>query len=181
MLNIDEIKKLAVQHSRGGMLPSVFAAQAILESGVASGGSLLARSYNNYFGIKAGSGYSGMYTLLNTKEEDASGNLVTIKDKFRVYNAPSDSFKDRADLLLSLPRYTEAYHQTTPETQAAALQQAGYATDSSYATKLVGVIDKYNLRTLDNIKPMTKTVAVGGMAIGVLVVFAFAYIYLIHN
>lgn len=151
MITLDDIKTLAVKNAHGGMLPSVFAAQAILESGILSGGSVLSNKYNNYFGIKAGSSWTGKTVSLPTKEV-INGQTTTVTAKFRVYDTASDSFADRSKLLLSLSRYKDAYSKTTPKEQAEALQKAGYATATSYANSIISLINKYNLEELDKKK-----------------------------
>ncbi|MCQ2959545.1 MAG: glucosaminidase domain-containing protein [Bacteroidales bacterium] len=150
-LTLEDIKSLATSNARGGMLASVFAAQAILESGVLSGGSVLSNKYNNYFGIKAGSSWKGKTVSLPTKEV-VNGQVVSVNANFRVYETPADSFADRAKLLLSLSRYKEAYTKTTPKEQAEALQKAGYATATSYASSIMSLVNRYNLQELDKKK-----------------------------
>lgn len=177
MLSVEEIKSDSLHFAQGGMLPSVFAAQAILESGVLNGGSSLARNYNNYFGIKAGSSWSGETVNLSTKEE-YSGVLVYQKDDFRVYESPEDSFADRANLLLNSSRYKDAWQEITPEGQANALQRAGYATDSSYAKKIIQIIDQYDLRKLDKIKKNMKTAQISVLVLACIIVIVSTYLIL---
>lgn len=139
-----------------GIFPSVKMAQAILESSTAqgvAGGSILARKYNNYFGIKADSSWKGKSVNLNTGEV-FNGNHVVINDSFRVYSAPVDSFKDHTSFLEENQRYTNAgvFSAETPEDQARALKRAGYATDPDYAETLISLIRNYNLNELDKKK-----------------------------
>lgn len=175
MLSLQDIKKYAMRYSREGMLPSVFAAQSILETNVLNGGSELARKYNNYFGIQKGSTWIGDTVTMKTKEE-YSGIPVYEDKEFRVYKSPEDSFKDRVNLLLSLNRYQAAYSETTPEAQAYALQRGGYATDSRYAEKLINIIDTYNLRKLDKTKKTMKNVQIGILTLSALIVIGMVYI-----
>ena len=127
-----------------GIYIETLLAQAILESqgkvnGVyLVGGSLLAKNYNNLFGIKASSGWKGAAVNLKTREVFANQS-VTITDTFRVYNSPEDSMKDYVTFLKVNPRYTKAgvFEAKSYKDQAAALQKGGYATDPNYAT-LVG-------------------------------------------
>ena len=132
-----------------GLFPSLFMAQAILESG--NGQSSLAKKYNNHFGVKASRGWKGKVIDMKTREV-FDGKDVYIKDGFRWYNNPNDSFKDRVDFLKNNPRYTKhgVFSAKTPEQQADALLQAGYATDPNYATTLKWLINKYNLKALDS-------------------------------
>jgi len=175
MLSLNDIKKYAMRYSREGMLPSVFAAQSILETNVLNGGSELARDYNNYFGIQKGSTWNGDTVLLKTKEE-YNGIPVYENKEFRVYNSPEESFQDRVSLLLSLNRYKDAYSEKTPEAQAYALQRGGYATDSRYAEKLIKLIDEHNLRTLDKTKQTMKNVQIGVLVLAAIIVVGMVYI-----
>lgn len=140
-----------------GLFPSVMMAQAILESsskyGIA-GGSTLASLYNNHFGIKADKAWKGKKVNLKTREV-FSGKDVLIGDYFRVYDHPEQSFRDRNEFLLKNSNYRKAgvFTATSPETQADALQKAGYATDPKYASILKALISKYNLKALDALPP----------------------------
>lgn len=138
-----------------GLFPSVVMAQAILESSDRSGqagNSLLARKYNNHFGIKADKTWQGKKVNLATGEVFSSKSVI-VQDYFRVYDHPGQSFKDRAAFLVSNPRYYKAgvFRATTPEEQADALQKAGYATDPAYAAKLKALIDVHDLKQLDKL------------------------------
>jgi flagellum-specific peptidoglycan hydrolase FlgJ len=127
-----------------GIYVETLLAQAILESqgkvnGVyLVGGSLLAKNYNNLFGIKASSGWKGSAVNLKTREVFANQNVI-ISDSFRVYDSPEDSMKDYVNFLKVNPRYDRAgvFKAANYKDQAAALQKGGYATDPNYAT-LVG-------------------------------------------
>jgi len=81
----------------GRLFPSVTIAQFITESGWKL--SNLARTYNNFFGIKAGKAWTGKKVLMRTAEYDKQGNKYYIDDYFRWYDSPSDGFKDRAQFL----------------------------------------------------------------------------------
>ena len=133
-----------------GLFPSLFMAQAILESG--NGQSTLAKKYNNHFGIKATRAWKGKVIDMKTREV-YNGNEVYIKDGFRWYNNPESSFKDRVRFLKRNPRYAKngVFTAKTPEEQADALQRAGYATAPNYASTLKWIINKYNLKSLDTL------------------------------
>ena len=104
--------------------------QAYLESG--AGESLLAKKYNNFFGLKANTTWKGQKVKLKTKEADKSGNLYDTTAEFRVYNSPLDSFQSYANVLSS-KRYKDAgiFTSIDPAEQAKAVVKAGYATDPS--------------------------------------------------
>ncbi|PLX10630.1 MAG: hypothetical protein C0594_04735, partial [Marinilabiliales bacterium] len=146
-VRLDYIKRFTnavIKAAKGtGLFPSLFMAQAILESG--NGQSSLASKYNNHFGIKASPGWKGKVIDMNTREV-FDGKDVYIKDGFRWYNNPEDSFKDRVKFLKENQRYTRhgVFSAKTPEEQADALQRAGYATDPNYASTLKWLISKYN-------------------------------------
>jgi flagellum-specific peptidoglycan hydrolase FlgJ len=113
-----------------GIFPEVVAAQAALESGwgkSVKGG--------NYFGIK-GKGQS------ITTHEVIDGKRVKIKDEFKTFDSFEDSVKGYKDFILNNPRYSDALQAGSPEEQAQALQDAGYATDPDYAKKLISIMKR---------------------------------------
>ena len=140
------VAKAAAQGT--GLFPSVFIAQAILESG--NGNSSLTKQANNFFGIKADSSWLGNYVIKPTKEF-INGVEVIINAKFRAYNTAFDSFADRVNFLKRNSRYSKAgvFIAATPEQQAQALQKAGYATDPEYSNLLIKLINQNNLKQFD--------------------------------
>jgi len=134
------------------LFPSVTAAQAALETGY--GKSKIA---NNMFGIKAIGAHSpywkGAAQAAKTTEV-LNGTAGTYNLEFRAYDSVTDSIKDHSYFLLQNPRYSKAgvFTAKTPEDQARALQAAGYATDPGYADKLIQIINKYSLKSLDEKK-----------------------------
>ncbi len=137
-----------------GLFPSVMMAQAILESsdkyGI-PGNSVLARKYNNHFGIKADKSWQGKKVNLKTREVLEGGEVI-IADYFRVYDDPARSFTDRVRFLQKNKRYAKArvFLSPSPDAQAEALQAAGYATDPQYAAILKRLISKCKLNGLDS-------------------------------
>jgi flagellum-specific peptidoglycan hydrolase FlgJ len=133
-----------------GLFPSVTMAQAALETGW--GASVVG---NNMFGIKASGATSpywkGNSVNSNTKEV-IDGQTGTYNLAFRQYADVSDSIKDHTYFLKQNGRYAGVFSATTPEDQCRALQAAGYATDPTYANKLIQVITKYGLKDLDKKK-----------------------------
>jgi len=148
---------VAVEASKGTTLfPSLFIAQAILESSDRNGNvanSTLAKKYNNHFGVKADKSWKGKVVSLQTGEV-YNGQNVVITDGFRVYDTPLDSFKDRVKFLQQNQRYAKAgvFTAKTPFAQAQALQKAGYATAPNYAAVLSSIIKTGNLTELDKKK-----------------------------
>ena len=131
-----------------GFFPSVLIAQAALESGW--GKSTLAAKYNNYFGIKAGSSWTGKTVTMQTGEV-LNGQNVTINGTFRVYDSLIDSIRDR-NRLLSMPRYASVRTASTPQAQIEAIKNSGYATALSYVSSIVNTINANNLLKFDDLK-----------------------------
>lgn len=137
-----------------GLFPSLFMAQAILESSNSKGipgASGLASKYNNHFGIKADKSWKGKVVDMQTREV-VNGKDTVIKDGFRVYDSIQESFNDRVKFLKSNPRYKAVFEAKTPFEQAIALKKAGYATDPNYASILQSIIKSNNLFELDQKK-----------------------------
>lgn len=148
--------KYAIESTKGkGLFPSVMMAQAILESSDSDGvpgASVLAKTYNNHFGVKADKEWQGKTINLKTREV-YDGKNVIIKDGFRVYDNPLQSFIDRNEFLARNSRYKAAgvFNAKTPEEQADALQRARYATDPNYANTLKALIRTLKLKELDDL------------------------------
>lgn len=134
------------------VLPSISLAQAILESDWGESG--LSQNYYNLYGVKAGAAEPSVQ--LETSEY-IDGKWITIMAPFRVYNSWAESVEAHAKLLtygvdwnpklyepvLKAKNYKEAAH---------ALQKAGYATDPTYAQKIIHVIETYHLAQYDQIQ-----------------------------
>lgn len=128
-------------------------AQAALESGW--GGRVFG---NMFFGVKDTDGLNGNEQLLTTREVHNNPNVkypvilkitqtgkrlweYRVKDWFRKYNSPEESFTDHADFFFKNKRYAEALKvRSDPYAFARAIAKAGYATDPNYATSLIAVI-----------------------------------------
>lgn len=116
-----------------GVDPRLIMAQAALETGW---GKSVAN--NNFFGIKATGDEPSVE--VGTKEE-INGQLVGIRDRFRAYESPEQSFEDYATFLATNNRYLPMLTAKGLDAQLAALGKSGYATDSKYASKLRSIID----------------------------------------
>lgn len=128
-------------------IPASFTvAQAALESGWAT--SELAQQYFNLFGVKADSSWTGPTVVLPTTEY-VGGKPVTVQAVWRVYASWLASLQDRAQFLLTNPRYAPAFAYVSGTTFAQAVAAAGYATDPNYAAKIIAIIKTHNLSTLD--------------------------------
>lgn len=151
---IDSISKVAFDNYKNyGILPSITISQAILESGW--GQSTLSSEYNNLFGIKADSRWSGKKVELETKENYDD----VIVGAFRAYDNLNSSIKDHGKFLYENERYASngLFVGKTYKEQAQALENAGYSTAEDeegnliYADKLIRVIQENNLMLYDNI------------------------------
>lgn len=126
---------------RSGVPASITLAQGILES--RSGLSPLAADGNNHFGIKCHTDWKGKTMKM---DDDAKGEC------FRVYSDADESFKDHSDFLRYRDRYKFLFdfETTDYESWAYGLKKAGYATDPSYAAKLIKLIEDYDLAKFDS-------------------------------
>ncbi|MEZ0231369.1 MAG: flagellar assembly peptidoglycan hydrolase FlgJ [Methylophilaceae bacterium] len=127
-----------------GIPASFMLGQAALESGWGKReikGSNGEQSYN-LFGIKATGNWTGKVVEATTTEY-VNGVKQTKVEKFRAYDSYADSFKDFANLMQNNPRYANVMNNLqNPNGYAQAIQDAGYATDPNYASKLSRVIQK---------------------------------------
>lgn len=148
---------IAMQSQTKTTVPAlVILAQAALESawGTAAPG-------NMFFGKKDSDGINGNEQLLVTteyldnpdKKFPAVLSVVQVgkklwkyrvKDWFRKYATPEESFTDHARLLSTAPRYREAMrHTDDPYRFAAEIHKAGYATAPEYTHSLHKLIDMF--------------------------------------
>lgn len=147
-----EIKQGAIDTwSKHNFLSSVTAAQAALESGW--GTSELTGSANNLFGIKGK--YNGQSVTYPTQEW-VNGHYITINDEFRKYPSWSVSVEDHGNFFTDNSRYHNLLGLTDYKQVARLVQQDGYATDPSYADKLISIIEQYNLGNWDKEAQETK-------------------------
>lgn len=132
-----------------GLYGSVQLAQAALES--SWGRSSLTTSALNFFGVKGD--YNGESVVVATKEYE-NGKWITIKAAFRKYPNATASFTDNAELLVNGPGFNSNYYAGTWRKNAKTYVDAAnaltgtYATDPSYAAKLIQLIKTYNLHAL---------------------------------
>jgi flagellum-specific peptidoglycan hydrolase FlgJ len=148
---IASIAEAAVaSHDRTGVPASVTIAQAILET--YWGSSRLAREANNYFGIKAQTkpGPAGVVNFIVW--EVIGGRNVMRSEPFRVYHSIAESFVDHGRFFIENGRYAGAMAARDDARQfAREINRAGYATDPTYAGKLIGLMDRYNLYRYDDV------------------------------
>jgi len=121
-----------------GVPPHFLIAQAALESGWGKAEIRGADGQSSYnlFGIKAGAGWKGDVVQSATTEY-VNGQAQSTTEPFRAYSSYADAFRDYASLLANNPRYASVLQNSSdPNAFAQGLQQAGYATDPMYASKL---------------------------------------------
>lgn len=138
---IEQYSEIAmIEQARHNIPASITLAQALIESG--AGKSELARLSNNHFGIKCHSNWEGEKVY---HDDDQKGEC------FRKYNKVIDSFEDHS-LFLKRDRYKAlfSYKISDYKSWAYGLKAAGYATDPKYPTKLIKIIEDYNLTRFDD-------------------------------
>ena len=148
---LSAIKQGAMDGAKEGILPSITAAQAILESGW--GSSELAKApNNNLFGIKDSEDWHGEIVTVPTQEY-LNGDYITVNATFRKYASWNDSVVDHAKFFTSTEWRKDNYRKVVNETDyriaAQELKNAGYATDPSYPGKLIRLIEAYKLYEWD--------------------------------
>ena len=157
---LSAIKQGAMDGAKEGVLPSITAAQAILESGW--GSSELAKApNNNLFGIKDSEDWNGEIVTVPTQEY-VNGDYIKINAAFRKYTSWNDSVVDHAKFFTSTEWRKNNYRKVVNETDyriaAQELKNAGYATDPSYAGKLIRLIEAYKLYEWDAVSNTTNSV-----------------------
>lgn len=138
----------AVEASRTtGIAPQFVVAHAALESGWGKSQILRADGSpsHNLFGVKAGRSWQGDSVEVPTTEY-VDGKPVKVVERFRAYSSYAEAFRDYANLLRNNPRYSEVIGSQSGTEFARRVQQAGYATDPSYADKLTKIINGPTLR-----------------------------------
>lgn len=101
---------------------------------------------NNLFGMKAGSSWGGDKVSVPTLEFE-DGVAVQKRAQFRSYDNPGQSFDDYAQLLANNPRYAKALnHGEDVVGFAKGLVNGGYATDPSYAQKIIAIANSPQMR-----------------------------------
>lgn len=140
---IDQYKDLAIEQMLKYNIPaSITLSQGLLESG--AGRSWLTKSSNNHFGIKC-HGWTGRRVF---HDDDERGEC------FRAYDNPRQSFEDHSRFLATQSRYAQLfnYARTDYKSWARGLKHCGYATNPQYASKLIQIIELYNLNQYDKAK-----------------------------
>jgi LysM repeat protein len=141
-------KDMAIHEMRRSGVPaSITLAQGALESG--DGNSSLAKRANNHFGIKCHNDWTGKKVY---QDDDAKNEC------FRKYTSAEDSYRDHSDYLKAKSRYAFLFELDITDYKgwAKGLKKAGYATSSTYAEKLIDIVEEFDLHKYDRDAETTK-------------------------
>jgi Mannosyl-glycoprotein endo-beta-N-acetylglucosaminidase len=145
---VTQYSQIAIYESvRSGIPASIILGQGVLESQYGMG--RLAKIANNHFGIKWTSSKDGEYVLLQDDDHDASGKLV--QSRFIKYKSTEESYVHHTDFLMTRSNYKRlfTFDRTDYRNWAKGLSECHYATDPEYASKLINIIETYNLQQYD--------------------------------
>ena len=148
---IAKYKEIAISEMSRTKIPaSIKLAQGILESG--HGTSSLSVKANNHFGIKCHKDWKGK-TYYHKDDDYKNGKLI--KSCFRKFDSPEESWIEHSEFLVKGSRYDFLfeYKQTEYKKWAKGLQKAGYATAKTYSSRLISIIEKYQLYQYDKMRP----------------------------
>tara|TARA_B100000809_G_scaffold3856_1_gene4120 strand:+ start:17846 stop:18640 length:795 start_codon:yes stop_codon:yes gene_type:complete len=140
---ISQYAPIAMDEMKKHKIPaSITLAQGILESG--NGLSNLALKSNNHFGVKCHKGWKGD-SVLHDDDED--------QECFRKYKHVESSYRDHSEFLSTRSRYNLLFDLKKDDYKgwAKGLKKAGYATDKRYPTKLIRLVETYDLDNYDKI------------------------------
>ncbi len=138
---IEKFKEIAKKDMKEYGIPaSITLGQGILESGAGTGP--LSAQANNHFGIKCHKEWTGP----SVKYDDD-----VAQECFRKYNKPEESYRDHSLFLVTRERYSNLFKLDKNDYVgwSRGLKNAGYATDPNYPTKLIGLIERYQLQKYD--------------------------------
>lgn len=128
-----------------GILPSVTAAQAALESNW--GRSSLSTQANNFFGIKGGAGVPSVNFMT---KEFINGRMVTVSEPFQKFSSFEDCIiNGYMKRVIGRDRYKKARGVKDAKTQITIIWQAGYATDPAYVSKIMSTVKSNGLDKWD--------------------------------
>ena len=143
---IEQYADVAVKKMHEYKIPaSITVAQGIFES--ACGKSRLATEGNNHFGIKCHE-WDGDTILVDDDE---------LQECFRKYASVEDSYNDHSLFLTNRKRYANLFQLDIMDYKswARTLKQDGYATNPQYADRLISLIERFNIASLDTIWQQT--------------------------
>lgn len=143
---VEKYKDIAIKEMLENNIPaSITLAQGLLESD--AGNSALAMYANNHFGIKCHKDWTGDKYI---QDDDAKDEC------FRKYKEVEESFDDHSNFLKTKGRYAFLFElrKTDYKGWAEGLHDAGYATDPSYANRLIKLIDDLKLYQYDRMQEL---------------------------
>jgi len=153
MAYVERYRLLAVEEmERTGIPASIKLGQGLLES--RWGTSDLSRLANNHFGIKCGKDWNGEGYYKEDDDLNDKGELI--KSCFRVYGSAEQCYRDHSAFLMN-PAKKERYgplfelKRTDYKAWAEGLKKGGYATDPGYPSKLIKLIEDFDLHRYDEI------------------------------
>lgn len=139
---IQKFYPLAISEmERSGIPASITLAQGCWES--QNGNSRLATEGNNHFGIKCKREWTGKKIY---HDDDAKHEC------FRKYAHAEASYEDHSNFLMAGSRYSSLFSLDPKDYAgwARGLKQAGYATDPTYAERLIKIIEDFKLYIYDD-------------------------------
>lgn len=149
----------AMQHEYGHPAGCTIA-QIIQESGQGTSLSMLAERDNNLFGMKWSDSFSGKHGVVGPVQwgttEEYDGESVSIDASFIAFESKEACIEFRSSVFLQASTYADnptirrAVETRNSALMAWGLQDAGWATDSSYAESLVAIMDRYDLYRFDS-------------------------------
>jgi peptidoglycan hydrolase FlgJ len=156
---VKQVSPYAKQAARVlGVDPNALIAQAALESGW--GHSVIKNpdgsSSYNLFNIKADRSWRGKQAQQSALEFEG-GIARKVSSGFRAYASYQDSFNDYVHFIKNNPRYENALSKASNTAQyMRELQRAGYATDPSYADKVLHIYQSNALNLFENVTAAAK-------------------------
>ncbi len=130
-----------------GVPANILLAQSALETGW--GNKIIqhhnGQSSHNLFGIKANGRWNGQHVNVSSLEF-VDGKARREFSNFRVYESYQQSFEDYVNFIKTDDRYRAALQKRGDgEAYIKALQDAGYATDPQYASKVINIVQRESI------------------------------------
>lgn len=142
---LSKIKPVVIADmQKTGILASLTAAQAILESGW--GKSELAIKANNLFGIKGK--YNGQSVTIKTKEF-VDGQWILVDAAFKKYPTWQEGVADHSNKFLTMDRYAKLRNCKDYKLACKYVFEAGYANGPEYTPTLIKIIEQNKLYEWD--------------------------------
>ena len=141
----EKIKPMVIKDMQEtGILASLTAAQAFIESG--KGNSGLTQKANNLFGVKGE--YNGQSVTMPTTEY-YNGVKCKVNAKFRKYPSWQESINDHSAMFNRMTRYKNLRGCKDYRQACINVKNDGYATSPTYSQTLINTIEKYHLYDWD--------------------------------